>query len=171
MNILHTLRSVAHFFHNSRRQGHTTAMLNGARHTKDALVLTHDMCHAQTLARNNPTIDVTAIGHIALIGHRRPVLIDHAAILVLCEQAAITIERNQSELERLETELAQAALDQQSLMIARQTIEDLRVTIAKQDRIVAEQQERTYPPKHPGKTCNLCGAADYACEHVPGVPF
>lgn len=27
------------------------------------------------------------------------------------------------------------------------------------------------PPKHPGQTCHLCGAKDYACQHVPGVPF
>lgn len=30
---------------------------------------------------------------------------------------------------------------------------------------------KTYPPKHPGETCHLCGAKDYACEHLPGVPF
>lgn len=136
MNILHTLHSIARFFIANRAQGHTTAMLNGARNTKDALVLTHDMRHAQTLARNNPTIDFTAIDHIALIGHRRPVLIDNAAILTICEQAATTIERNQAEIERLETELAQATRDQQTLTIAQQTIEDLRVTIAKRDQIV-----------------------------------
>jgi hypothetical protein len=24
---------------------------------------------------------------------------------------------------------------------------------------------------HPGQTCHLCGAKDYDCCHIPGVPF
>jgi hypothetical protein len=24
---------------------------------------------------------------------------------------------------------------------------------------------------HPGLTCHLCGAKDYDCPHIPGVPF
>lgn len=40
---------------------------------------------------------------------------------------------------------------------------------------VNEEQPKPKPQdhqaKHPGQTCHLCGAADYACDHIPGVPF
>jgi hypothetical protein len=163
MNILHTLQAVAHFFRQSRRNGHTTAMLNGALNSADTIVLTHDMRHAQTLARSNPTIDVTAITNIpSLIGHQRPVLIDHAAIQILCEQAASTIEQNNAEIKRLEAELATASRTQQTLDIARQTIFELRESIDRSRRELC--QIGLCPNHHPTLHLAVKGALEIAAS-------
>lgn len=38
------------------------------------------------------------------------------------------------------------------------------------DLPVKLDHKRVFLPKAKGP-CHLCGAADYACEHIPGVPF
>lgn len=138
MNIVQKLRHTARIL-STRIQGHTTAAIAGAVSNPLSLLVTSTMRHAQQIQSNHPNIDVTSIDRIDQIhGRNGPVLIDHTAIAELANEAATRIEALQTETKRLETELAAASRDQQTLLIAQQTINDLQVQIAKLKMIDGE---------------------------------
>lgn len=137
MNILHKLQAISAFFLRTRRQGHTSAMLNGALNTADVLVITHDENFAEILRnenmnRNEREVAFMSLGNLdALIGRRSPVLIDHAAVVMLCEEASSKIDgmdRDLAEM-RKQRDILAAGLD------ASNTVTNL---IAEQRAILAE---------------------------------
>lgn len=138
MTITQKLHHVARIL-STRIQGHTTATIAGAASNPLSLLITSTMRHAQQIQSKHQSIDVTSIDRIDQIhGRRGPVLIDHTAIAELAHEAATRIEAIQAETKRLEAELAAASRDQQTLLIAQQTINDLQVALAKHEQRITE---------------------------------
>lgn len=167
MNITQKLHHTARIL-STRIQGHTTAAIAGAASNPLSLLVTNTMRHAQQIQSNHPNIDVTSIDRIDQIhGRNGPVLIDHTAIAELAHEAATRIEALQTETQRLETELAAASRDQQTLLIAQQTINDLQVRVAKHEHRITDATHALHriglsPQHHQTLELAVMGATEIA---------
>lgn len=97
-----TLDELVNAYTGSRRAGHTTAMMNGARHNPDVVVLTHDHQSAEMLKRDFPGVTVRSIRPPLewLKGRHAPLLLDNGAIVRLCMEASQRIRQLLESLRR-----------------------------------------------------------------------
>ena len=105
MDILDKLRELESYYQATRAVGHTYAMMHGALHTdhpQGIIILAHDMSYARDLARQCIKKQVVPISlhtlEHGLRGHRKPLLIDNAALWQLLHEAATEIEKLRTEL-------------------------------------------------------------------------
>lgn len=94
MNAKSQLIELAQYLELSRRAGHTTAMMEGAK-SADCIVLAHNQAGADLLKTLEPKGKVVALPAIAtqLKGERKPLLVDNAAMAAILSLALGEISR------------------------------------------------------------------------------
>jgi hypothetical protein len=95
--LLERLRAIFEYYHSTRGVGHTTAMLKGARFSKETLVIVHDEKLAGLLKRDYDCKYITLSNLVNLRGQRCPMVIDHYALTILLAGAIECLEQPQGE--------------------------------------------------------------------------
>jgi len=82
MKIQEKIESLFFYYESTRRAGHTTAMLNGARNTKKVSLLVVDQRYADFLKREIRHANFVTLNSLTtrLVGTKMPLLIDNGAL-------------------------------------------------------------------------------------------
>jgi hypothetical protein len=104
MRIFEQLRNVARHLEMTRGAGHTLTMLNGAKHTSNAIILCHTIAYGESLKEQNAVRNTATTPEMLgnLVGFSpRPLALDNQAVLQLMNDAVREIERLEHEVSRL----------------------------------------------------------------------
>jgi hypothetical protein len=119
MKTLEAARELVTYFDVCRQSGHTTAVMDGAVAT-DAFVVVHDIAMSNHILKEwgmlwkTVGVDTLTIGEIAngsLRGHRRPLVVDNAALRKLLSELVDEVERLETKNARLEQKINRALAD------------------------------------------------------------
>jgi hypothetical protein len=95
LKIENTLYTLMQYYAVTRQAGHTTAMLEGVKHTDGAvLVLTHDFKYGQSLKKLAPNVVPVSLGCSmeAMVGRKVPMVVDNAALHHIASSAFSEIQ-------------------------------------------------------------------------------
>ena len=149
-----TLYTLMQYYAVTRQAGHTTAMLEGVKHTDGAvLVLTHNFRYGESLKRLAPnTIPVSLDCSMeAMVGRKAPMVVDNAALHQIASSAFSEIQS----LRDMVDGLNQTVKDQLETI---KSLQQKKVPWYK--RLFARSQKtqkfRTFETKHvePNKSCS-----------------
>lgn len=107
MNIKESLRKILTYYLDTRRAGHTNAMILGAYRTPDVIVLAANHHHKKELQKEIPHAKVIAISDPdSLMGEDRlPLLMDNHTIWEICKSSLDMIENMERLTESLSRQL------------------------------------------------------------------
>lgn len=103
MNIKNTLTEIVGYLSGNRQVGHTTAILEGAKNT-DCLVLTHNQEYANSLQQQFK-IKAMSIASAGIRGRRSAIVLDNAAVQLICSTALSLILKQERQIEKLNNKL------------------------------------------------------------------
>lgn len=101
MRIKEKLKGLLIYYGTGRQVGHTTLMMEGTDHyQKEKLVLVHNKNYGDELGFKNGEI-VSWKNLDRLCGHRKPMVIDNAALIEILSDTLDEIERLEKEISKL----------------------------------------------------------------------
>jgi chemotaxis protein CheY-P-specific phosphatase CheC len=108
MNIKEKLKQLAHYYDVTRQVGHTTLMLEGAKNTKDCIVVTHNQVMGESVQQmaNQKVKTVSLSSPNLLRGFKKPIVFDNCALYVLFLESVREMDRLEEENKKLKKKLA-----------------------------------------------------------------